>query len=74
MQINPRERLQRYANLLQGTLFGELEGAIGPLSEKARLLIAVLEMIPLARQLPLCTRLAGTPCQEPTSASVGLYC
>ena len=55
MQINPRERLLQYANLLQGSLFGVLETAVGPLAEKARLLVAVLEMVPLARQLP-CTR------------------
>ena len=45
MQITPRERLLHYADLLQGTLFGVLEAALGPLTERARLLIAVLEMV-----------------------------
>ena len=63
MQINPRERLLQYANLLQGSLFGVLETAVGPLAEKARLLVAVLEMVPLARQLP-CARGWGRPAKD----------
>jgi hypothetical protein len=51
MQITPRERLLRYAHLLQNTLFGLLEAETGPLSERARLLIAVLDLLPLSRQL-----------------------
>lgn len=64
MQINPRERLLQYANLLQGTLFGILEAAVGPLSEKARLLVAVLEMVPLARQLPCARGWLGRPAKD----------
>ena len=55
MQITPHARLMRYGQLLQETLFGVLEAVTGPLSERARLLVAVLEMIPLSRQLP-CAR------------------
>ncbi len=47
MQITPRERLLHYGHLLQGTLLSVLEAATGPLCEKARLLIAVLEMMAL---------------------------
>ena len=61
MQITPRERLLRYAQLLQGTLFGMLEGELGPLSEKARLLIALLEMVPLSQQLPCARGWLGRP-------------
>ncbi len=43
MQITPRERLLHYVDLLQGTLFEILEAEPGPLSEKARPLVAVLE-------------------------------
>lgn len=64
MQINPRERLLQYANLLQGTLFGVLEAAVGPLSEKAGLLVAVLEMVPLARQLPCARGWLGRPAKD----------
>ena len=34
MQITPRERLLHYADLLQGSLFGALEAAVGELSER----------------------------------------
>lgn len=64
MQINPRERLMRYADLLQGTLFDVLEAAMGPLGEKGRLLIAVLEMVPLARQLPCARGWLGRPAKD----------
>jgi hypothetical protein len=61
MQSTPRERLLHYADLLQGTLFGVLEAETGPLFEKARLLIAVLEMIPLNRHLPRARGWLGRP-------------
>lgn len=64
MQITPRQRLLHYADLLQGTLFGMLEAETGPLSEKARLLIAVLEMIPLSRQLPCARGWLGRPAKD----------
>lgn len=64
MQITPRARLMHYADLLQGRLFAVLETAIGPLSEKARLLIAVLEMVPLARQLPCARGWQGRPAKD----------
>ena len=64
MQITPRERLLHYADLLQGTLFGALEAAVGELSERARLLIAVLEMIPLSRQLPCARGWLGRPAKD----------
>jgi Transposase DDE domain/Transposase domain (DUF772) len=64
MQINPRERLLRYAQFLQDTLFGVLEVETGPLSAKARLLVAVLEMIPLSRQLPCARGWLGRPAKD----------
>ena len=64
MQITPRERLLHYAQLLQGTLFGVLEGETGPLSKKARLLIAVLEMVPLSRQLACARGWLGRPARD----------
>lgn len=64
MQINPRERLLHYAHLLQDTLFGVLEAETGPVSEKARLLIAVLEMVPLSRQLPCARGWLGRPAKD----------
>lgn len=64
MQITPRERLLRYAHFLQETLFGVVEAETGPLSSKARLLIAVLEMIPLSRQLPCARGWLGRPAKD----------
>lgn len=64
MQITPRERLMHYAHLLQGTLFKVLEAETGPLGERARLLVAILEMIPLSRQLPCARGWLGRPARD----------
>jgi hypothetical protein len=64
MQSTSRERLLQYAHLLQGTLFGMLEAETGPLSEKARLLIALLEMLPLNRHLPCARGWLGRPAKD----------
>jgi len=64
MQITPRERLLRYGQWLQGTLFSLLEAQAGPLWEKARLVVAVLEMVPLARQLPCARGCLGRPAKD----------
>lgn len=64
MQSTPCARLMHYAELLQGTLFAALETALGCLSEKSRLLIAVLEMVPLARQLPCARGWLGRPAKD----------
>jgi hypothetical protein len=64
MQITLRESLQRFTHLLQSTLFGVLEAEIGALSERARLLVAVLEMIPLSRQLPCARGWLGRPAKD----------
>lgn len=64
MQITPHDRLMRYGQLLQETLFGVLEAVTGPLGERARLLVAVLEMIPLSRQLPCGRGWRGRPAKH----------
>jgi hypothetical protein len=64
MQITARERLMHYGQLLQETLFGALEAVTGTLSEPARLLVAVLEMIPLSRQLPCARGWLGRPAKQ----------
>jgi hypothetical protein len=64
MQSTPRERILHYAYLLQGMLFGLLEAETGPLSERARLLTAVLEMVPLRRQLPCARGWLGRPAKD----------
>jgi hypothetical protein len=64
MQISPRERLLHYAHLLQDSLFGVLETETGPLSERVRLLVAVLEMVALSRQLPCGRGWLGRPAKD----------
>ena len=49
MQNTPRERLLQFSHILQTVLFDRLEFELGPLAEKARLLVAVLGMLPLSR-------------------------
>jgi hypothetical protein len=65
MQLNPRERLMRYAHWLQGTLFTLVEQCTGgPLSEKTKLLAAVLDLLPLTRQLPCARGWLGRPSKD----------
>jgi hypothetical protein len=53
-----------FGDLLQSTLFGVLETAVGVLSERARLLVAVTEWIPLNRQLPCARGWLGRPAKD----------
>ena len=64
MQSTPRERLQQFAHVLQQHLFGRLEEQTGPLSEKARLLVAVLSALPLARYVPPSRGWVGRPAKD----------
>jgi hypothetical protein len=64
MQITPGERLLHYGYLLQDSLFAVLEAETGPLSERARLLVAVLEMVPLSRQLRCARGWLGRPAKD----------
>ena len=65
MQLTPRERLMQYAHWLQGTLFEMVEQHSGSrLSEKGKLLAAVLDRIPLTRQLPCARGWRGRPCKD----------
>jgi len=45
-------------------IFGVLEAETGPLSERMRLLVAVLEMVPLSRQLPCARGWLGRPAKD----------
>ena len=55
MLLTLRQQLSRFSHLLQSELFPTLEAEIGELSETARRLIAILEMLPLGRFIP-CSR------------------
>lgn len=65
MQLTPRERLMHYAHWLQDTLFEVVERCTGgPLSEKTKLLAAVLDVLALARQLPCARGWMGRPAKD----------
>ena len=64
MQITPRQSLMEFAGLLQGTLFGALEQAVGKLSDKARLLVSVLAMVPPQAHLPAGRGWRGRPAKH----------
>jgi hypothetical protein len=70
MQVTPRERLMQFAHVLQSKLFGAVEEETGPLSQKGRLLLAVLSLVPLGRYLPPSRGWRGRPAR----VSNGLHC
>ena len=61
MQLTPRQSLMQFADLLTGTLFGALEQTVGVLSEKAKLLISVLALVPPQAHLPPSRGWRGRP-------------
>ena len=64
MQSTPRERLLQFSQVLQTVLFERLELEIGALSDKARLLVAVLTMLPLSRYLAPARGWVGRPAKD----------
>jgi hypothetical protein len=64
MQSTPRERLEQFAHVLQQYLFVRLEEETGPLSDKGRLLVAVLSAVPLTRFVPPGRGWLGRPAKD----------
>jgi Transposase DDE domain/Transposase domain (DUF772) len=64
MQSTPCEQLLRFSQVLQGSLFHRLELELGALSEKARLLVAVLTMLPLSRWVAPSRGWLGRPSKD----------
>ncbi len=64
MQSTSRERLQQFAQVFQSSLFERLEIELGPLSQKARLLVAVFEMLPLSRLVASSRGWPGRPSKD----------
>ena len=64
MKLTLRQQLTQFAQVLQSQLFPALEQAAGELDDTARRLIAVLEMIPLARYVPASRGWIGRPCKD----------
>ncbi len=64
MQLTLRQQLTQFAHVLQSQLFPALEEANGELDATARRLVAVLEMIPLARFVPSARGWIGRPAKD----------
>ncbi|HWF03260.1 MAG TPA: transposase, partial [Candidatus Angelobacter sp.] len=52
LELTPRQQLLEFAHVLQSSLIPRLENELGPLGVSARLLVEVLEAVPLQRWLP----------------------
>ncbi len=64
MQLNLRQQITQFAHVLQNQLFPSLEEELGDLSGSAKRLVAVLEMIPLARFVPSSRGWIGRPSKD----------
>jgi hypothetical protein len=64
MKLTLRQQLTQFAHVLQSSLFPVLEEEVGPLGERAKQLVATLEMIPLARFIPSSKGWIGRPSKD----------
>jgi hypothetical protein len=64
MKLTLREQLSQFSHLMQTALFPALEQEVGILDPTAQRLVAVLEMIPLARFLPCGGGWVGRPAKD----------
>lgn len=64
MKLTLRQQLTQFAHVLQSSLFPVLEEEVGPLGERAKQLVATLEMIPLARFVPSSKGWIGRPSKD----------
>ena len=64
MQSTPRERLLQFGHVLQGHLFERIALELGPLDERARLLIAVLAMANVQAHLGCLRGWRGRPAKD----------
>jgi hypothetical protein len=64
MKLTLRQQLTQFIDVLQNQLFPVVEETIGELDDTARQLVAVLEMIPLARFVPCSGGCVGRPAKD----------
>ena len=64
MKLNLRQQITQFASVLQSQLFPALQDEMGPLTRPAKRLIAVLEMVPLARFVPCGGGWVGRPSKD----------
>src|SRR5882672_2956893 len=61
MQLTLRQQIMQFTHLLQTALFPAVEQEVGPLSDRAKRLLAILSMIPLTRFVPVARGWMGRP-------------
>jgi hypothetical protein len=61
MKLTLRAQLTQFTHVLQSQLFPVLEETVGELDATAKRLVAILEMIPLARFVPASRGWLGRP-------------
>jgi len=61
MKLTLLQQLTQFSHLLQNSLFPVVEESLGELDQRARRLVAILEMIPLGRFVPACGGWMGRP-------------
>ena len=64
MKLNLRQQITQFAQVLQSQLFPILEGELGELTPSAKRLVGALEMIPLARFIPVSRGWIGRPSKD----------
>jgi hypothetical protein len=64
MKLTLRQQITQFAHVLQTRLFPNLEEELGELSNSAKRLVTVLEMIPLARFVPCARGWMGRPSKD----------
>ena len=64
MKLTLRQQITQFADVMQNHLFPALEESIGELDDTARRLVAVLEMVPLARFVPSSRGWLGRPSKD----------
>src|SRR3954447_14201934 len=64
MKLTLRQQITQFGQVLQGRLFPALEEELGELSNSAKRLVTVLEMIPLARFVPCSRGWIGRPSKD----------
>jgi Transposase domain (DUF772)/Transposase DDE domain len=64
MQSTPREQLLQFAHVLQAHLFERIAVEVGPLGERARLLVAVLGMLSVGRHIGNTRGWMGRPAKD----------
>lgn len=64
MKLTFRQQITQFGHVLSGQLFPVLEEELGGLEDRARALVATLELIPLARFVPSSRGWVGRPCKD----------